>query len=233
MHPHRFRTIVSVFALVLAALGAVAGLAAQDRDFLTTDEVEQVRQTQEPNARLKLYNKFAESRILQIEDLLKKEKAGRSVLIHDLLEDLVDILDTIDIVADDALLNNMDVSEGMEDVLSKHKVIAASLRKIDEMDLSDRGRYEFQLQMALDTVDDAIELAEEDLSKRKSDVVAKDRAEKAELEELKTPTQVAEEKAEAKKQAEFDKKTGRTRKPPTLYKPGEKPGDPVGGPPPK
>lgn len=215
---------LSACLLLLLVLGMQ--IFAQDRDFLTTDEVEQVRLTQEPNARLMLYNKFAEARILQIEDLLKTGKTGRSVLIHDLLEDLVDILDTIDVVADDALLNNMDISQGMEDVVKRHTVIAESLKKIEAMELKDRGRYQFQLQMAIDTVEDALELAQEDLAQRKGDVLAKEKKEEAEREAMRTPEDVAERKEAAKKQAEVDKKTGRTRKPPTLYKPGEKPADP-------
>lgn len=223
-----FRKIALPLA-VLCLLG-VSGLHAQDRDFLSTDEVEQVRQTQEPNARLMLYNKFAEARILQVEDLLKTEKAGRSVLIHDLLEDLVDILDTIDTVADDALRNNMEIAEGMQDVAKRHAVMAEKLKNIDQMELSDRGRYQFQLQMAIDTVEDSLELAQEDLAKRKGDVLAKDKAEKTEREALRTPQDVAERKEADKKQAELDKKSGRTRKAPSLYKPGEKPGSQPGKP---
>lgn len=220
----------AVLPLAVACLLAMATLHAQDRDFLSTDEVEQVRLTQEPSARLMLYNKFAEARILQVEDLLKREKPGRSVLIHDLLEDLVDILDTIDTVADDALMNNMEIGPGIQDVAKRHAVMAEKLKKIDQMDLSDRGRYQFQLQMAIDTVDDSLELAQEDLAKRKVDVLSKDKAEKAEREALRTPQDVAERKEEDKKQAEQDKKTGRTRKAPSLYKPGEKPGEPGAAP---
>lgn len=214
-----------ILVLALLCAPALSVLPAADRDFLTTDEVEQVRQTQEPNARILLYTKFAEARLSQVEDLLKKETAGRSVLIHDLLEDFVDILDTIDTVAEDALLNNWDIHTGMEELVKRHTVLAQKLKQIDAMELSDRSRYQFQLQMALDTIDDSLELAREDLEKRKGDVVARDKDEKIRREALRTPQDVAERKEAARKQAEYDKKTGRSRKPPTLYKPGEKPGE--------
>jgi hypothetical protein len=51
---------------LLVCLLLAAPLAAQ-RDFLTADEVEKVRDAQEPNLRLKLYSQFAQERI----DLVK------------------------------------------------------------------------------------------------------------------------------------------------------------------
>lgn len=225
-----------LLTLVMAALWALSPslLSGQSRDFLSTDEVEQVRATQEPNARMLLYTKFAEARLFQVEDLLKKETPGRSVLIHDLLEDFVDILDTIDTVAEDALLNNWDIRAGTEELVKRQTVLAQKLKQIDAMNLSDRGRYQFQLQMALDTIDDSLELAQEDLTKRKGSVLAKDKDEKTRREALRTPQDAAEREEAARKQAEHDKKTGRSRKPPTLYKPGEKPGENGRGPsPPK
>ena len=56
------------FAAALAfAMGVVA---AQDRDFLTSDEADQIREAQEPNARLKLYVDFAKQRVAMIDQLL-------------------------------------------------------------------------------------------------------------------------------------------------------------------
>ncbi len=195
---------------------------AQDRDFLTADEVDQIREVQEPNLRLKLYLTFARQRIALLEQYLSKEKAGRSALIHDTLEDYTHIIEAIDTVSDDALLRKVPLDIGMKEVASTEAQMLATLQKIEDAAPKDLERYEFALKNAIDTTSDSKELSEQDLRTRTGELAAEQTKEKQERKSL-----ASDEDKKARKSPE-DKpgviKAG-GRKPPTLYKPGEKPPD--------
>jgi hypothetical protein len=199
--------------LLLLAL-ALPLAAQQQRDFLTADEVDHLREIQEPNERLKLYIQFARQRIDQLDQLMAKEKPGRSAIVHDLLEDYSKIIEAIDAVADDALAHKRPLDLGIKAVSGGEKEMLAHLQKISEAQPKDLARYEFVLRDAIDTTQDSIELNEQDLQQRASGVEAKEKKENEERKASMTPAEAAERKAE-------DKKKPPPRKAPTLRRPGE------------
>src|SRR5271154_6992151 len=158
---------VLAIVLVCAACGF-----AQERDFLTADEVDQIREIQEPNARLKLYVLFARQRLALLQQFLSKEKPGRSALIHDTLEDYTHIIEAIDTVADDALVRKLPLDVGMKEVATAEAEMLSTLQKVEDAAPKDLARFEFVLKSAIDTTSDSKELSEEDLHTRAGDVAA-------------------------------------------------------------
>jgi hypothetical protein len=200
--------------LLVFLFAAFSLLGQGRRDFLTADEADQIRQVQEPNDRLKLYLVFAKQRVEQVSQLVAQEKAGRSVLIHDLLEDYTKIIDAIDTVADDALRRKVAINVGMAATVDSERGLLTRLQKIQKSDPSDLARYDFALKDAIDTTSDSLELSQADLTGRAASVDAKDQKEKAERETALTPE-------ESKDKKDQDKKD--TRKKPTLRRPTDPP----------
>jgi hypothetical protein len=203
---------------ILLALTMALPLAAQHRDFLTADEIDQVRLAQEPNERLKLYVHFARQRIDLLEHMFAQNKPGRSALIHDTLDDYTKIVDAIDTVTDDALKRKVAVAEGVAAVAQAEKEMLPVLQKFEESAPKDISRYQMSLKQAIETTSDSLDLAQNDIEARSKGVQAADEREKKEIEAVMQPKDLEEKKAEEKKAAAEEKKG---RKPPTLLRKGE------------
>lgn len=205
--------------LLLPLAASRAGLA-QDRDFLTANEVEQVREAQDPNDRLLLYIHFAKQRMDLIQQYVAKDKPGRSIFIHNTIEDYSKIIEAIDSVSDDALRHNRPIDKASPVVAEAEKGFVASLQKIEDSEPRDLDRYKFVLEDAINTTSDSRELATEDAKKRTGELQTEDAKEKQERDALMPSKEVAERKKDADQQEQPKKKI------PSLYRPGEKPQNP-------
>src|ERR1700685_100638 len=201
-------------------LCAGALVCAQDRDFLTPDEVAQVREAQDPNDRLLLYVQFARQRMDLLQQYLSKEKPGRSIFIHNTLEDYSQIIEAIDSVSDDALLHHRPLDKGMMAVINAEKDFLAQLNKVQDSEPKDLDRYKFVLGQAIDTTSDSRDLAMQDTGKRGAELSAEDEKAKKEREAMMPSKEVADRKKDADTQEAPKKKI------PSLYRPGEKPQQP-------
>jgi hypothetical protein len=209
----------TLFLLFVLSIPAFA-----QRDFLTSDETDQIRDAQEPNARLQLYLHFARQRVDQVKTLIAQNKPGRSALIHDLLEDYGNIIDAIDTVSDDALKHRKDISLGAKAIAKTEPEMLKTLEQIQESAPKDLSRYDFQLKQAIGSTQDSMELAGADLGKRTTEVAEKADKEKKEVESLsaKSPSDKADDKKFAALPSDMSSDGKPARKPPTLLKPGEK-----------
>jgi hypothetical protein len=215
------------FAFIIAFVSSSAIPALAQRDFLTSDEVEKVREAQEPNERLKLYVIFAKQRMDQLQRLLEKEKKGRSLSARELLEDYARIIEAIDTVSDDALKRKTDIALGAASVSEAEQRFLSQLNRIKDKNPADLELYNVALTDAIETTSDSMELAKEDLGKRATQLTAEDEKAKQERERV-----IAAEESNAKKGGDDKTETVKTedpkptRKPPTLYRKGEKPEEP-------
>ncbi len=202
--------------LLLVLLCAILPIAAQ-KDFLTGDEVDQIRLVQEPNERLKLYMLFAKQRVDQIDSLLKREKPGRSALLHDLLDDFTKIIEAADTVADDAIRRKIALDEGLMAVIKSERAFADRLGKVKAAAPKDLARYELVLDTAVETLTDSIEIAQADVKDRSTKIATREENERKERETLMGDKELAAKKVEEKKEAATEKK----RQAPTLKRKGE------------
>jgi hypothetical protein len=210
------------FGLFCCVFAGTAGLlfAQEDRDFLTPNEVDQIREAQAPNDRLLLYIHFARQRMDLLEQYLAKEKAGRSIFIHNTLEDYSKIIEAIDSVSDDALRHNHPIDKGMLAVVNAEKEFLDKLNKIESGQPNDLDRYKFVLEQAIDTTNDSRELSLEDAQKRGGELAAEDAKEKQARDAMLPSKEVNDRKKAAQSESNQQKKI------PSLYRPGEKPQQP-------
>ncbi|MGD0199758.1 MAG: hypothetical protein ABSD27_03305 [Bryobacteraceae bacterium] len=207
------RRALLVFAFAMCAIPSLA-----QRDFLTADEVDQVREAQDPSDRLKLYLQFARQRLDQVQQLFKEQKAGRSGMIHDLLEEYGQIIDAIDTVADDALQRKLDIALVMKAVAEAETGFLPVLEKIRDSQPTDLERYEFMLAQAIETTRDSLEASREDLGQRAAEVGEREKREKEQIESVTGPRDLAAKKAAEAKRAD---EAAQQPKKPTLLKKGE------------
>ncbi|HTP33928.1 MAG TPA: hypothetical protein VMJ75_17235 [Candidatus Acidoferrales bacterium] len=204
---------------LICCLVLAAPLGAWQRDFLNADEIDQIREAQEPNLRLKLYADFAKARVDLVQNLLSKDKPGRSGMIHDALEDYSKILDAIDTIADDAAARKTDIKPGLTAVANMYKALLPQLKKIQDNRPKDVDRYDFALTQAVETTSDSLDLANEDLGKRGKDVEARQDKQKKTIEaEMGNPAAASDKPKTDDAKSDDPPK----RKPPTLMRPGEK-----------
>lgn len=204
------------FALVVCALCSASLLCAENGDFLTPNEADQVRQTQEPNARLELYIHFAKQRLDLLQQYLANNKPGRALFIHHAITDYSDIIDAIDAVSDDALLHKKSIDKGLIVVADAEKAFLGQLQKVEDSQPKDLALYRFVLEDAIDATSDSRDMALENSGKRTKELLATEQKQEKERDSMMSAKEVAERKKAVRAEQEKKKKI------PSLYRPGEK-----------
>jgi hypothetical protein len=211
--------------LMVAILASGIPAFAQ-RDFLTSDEVEKVREAQEPNERLKLYALLARQRLDQLQRLLGKEKKGRSLEVRELLEDYTNIIDALDSVSDDALKRGADLTVGTNAVRDAENRYLAQLHKIKDRAPADLDSYNIALTEALAATTDSLEQLQLDSGRRAMKLTEQDDKLKEDAEKVIAAEDPKSKTGDQASPSDSIPDGKPKRKPPTLYRPGEKPDTP-------
>jgi chromosome segregation ATPase len=143
---------------LLALLLGCSASANRRRDPLNQLEIDQLRDAaQEPDQRLKLYIKFARSRLDAIEQLRSDPKVtDRAQQTHDRLQDFVDVYDELNDNVDTFADRRSDLRKALKAVIDADTEFQARLRALKSSATAipaETQKYDFLLNSALDTVD--------------------------------------------------------------------------------
>lgn len=153
----RVRTLVYFAAMLLIA--APIWPQTHDRDPLNDKEVDQLRETaQEPEKRLHLMVDFTKARMDSIEKLRSDPKAkDRGSQIHDLLEDIANLVDEIDDNVDDFNQRNADLRKPLKEIVEMDTGFQAKLRELraymdDPKNTAEADQYKFAVEDATESI---------------------------------------------------------------------------------
>jgi hypothetical protein len=144
--------------LALLLLLSSSTWANRRRDPLNQLEIDQLRDTaQEPDQRLKLYIKFARTRLDTIEQVRSDPKAtDKGQQTHDRLQDFADVYDELNDNIDTFVDRKSDLRKALKSVIDADTEFQARLRALKSSATAipaETQKYEFLLNSALTTVD--------------------------------------------------------------------------------
>lgn len=151
----------SAAALAMALTGVPAG--AQQPDYLTPEEVELVRETQEPNQRVELFLRFADQRLRLFEQALTPAPGGkpaRPEVLKDILNNFIRALDDAAEALDQPLQRGgADLRPARIGVNKRADDFLKRLNLVQQTELGSSEDLRDDLQDAVDATLDFLELA--------------------------------------------------------------------------
>jgi len=154
----------------LLSLSSIAGAQVKNRDPLTEQEVDQMRETADfPDKRLELMIGFARGRMKSIDDLRAASKIppDRPAQIHDLLQDFLALLDEIDDNIDMYGAHKTDMRKGLKLLIEADSEWQLQLRRLKEQTPPEElQQYSFVLTNAKEAVSDSAQSTREMLEEQ-------------------------------------------------------------------
>jgi hypothetical protein len=152
--PSRCRTLVSLMCAVLL-LASGRGYA-QPGEFLTREEVDAVRDAQEPEKRIPLYLEIAELRLGALRAAIATVKSGAGRAAQKKLVEYTRVMEALENTIDDARTKRSPFPKAMEQLKARLPEARNFLESLDNEDSPLYKDYQFTLAEAVDTTDDLI-----------------------------------------------------------------------------
>ena len=169
MRPLKLVTILALCVLLLGGICANAArgagsvstrpFAAQEqKDYLTQDEADKIREAQNPSDRIKLYISFAEDRIGKFEYEVNRptHEAQYDDILNNLMNGYVGCIDDAADQIDVAQEKQVDIREAVKLMKQKDTEFLAKLQKFDQASGPDFDAYRYTLEDAIEGTKEAI-----------------------------------------------------------------------------
>ncbi len=155
------KRLVEPVVCALAMLAMPAGVApAQKPDFLSEEEVDKLREAQEPSARIELYLAFTQARLERFENLRSKPadlKDDNGATLNSLLDQVVNLNDELKTWIDDQFERNGDMRRGLHALLGRGPSLLENLRRIEQSPGPYASAYRDTLRDAIDDLTDTLD----------------------------------------------------------------------------
>jgi hypothetical protein len=157
------RALVSLgsVALILLCSGNPRALYATpqgEKDYLSQEEADKIREEQEPADRIKLYISFAQDRLEKFEYEVARptKEAQYDDILNNLMNGYVGCVDDAADQIDAAQSKQADVREAVKMMKAKDSEFLARLQKLDQGSGADFEAYRFTLEDAIEGTKEAI-----------------------------------------------------------------------------
>ena len=155
--------LISVGSLPAAPLHAAATMsraagAQGEKDYLSQNEADKIRDAQDPGDRIKLYMSFAQDRIDKFEYELNRpqHEAQYDDILNNLMNGYVGCIDDAADQIDAAQEKQVDIRAAVKDMKEKDTAFLAKLEKFDQATGPDFEAYRYTLEDAIEGTKEAI-----------------------------------------------------------------------------
>lgn len=141
-----------------AATMSRAAAAQEQKDYLSEDEADKIRDAQDPGDRIKLYMSFAQDRLDKFEYELNRpeHEAQYDDILNNLMNGYVGCVDDAADQIDVAQEKQIDIRGAVKEMKDKDTEFLAKLEKFDQATGSDFEAYRYTLEDAIEGTKEAI-----------------------------------------------------------------------------